>query len=649
MKYFIVAILISGSVLVHAQDVKKPKPVVLFTLAGKPFYTPEFVYLYKKNHPNKDQDYSAAKVEEYLNLFINFKLKVTEAHLRGLDTTAKFKKELKSYRDELKKPYRAEKDVLEKLTRETYDHLTQEVKASHILIQVKPGATPEDTAKAYNKILDIRKRVMAGEDFEKLARELSEDPSGKYNGGNLGYFTAMQMVYPFEEGAYQTKVGEVSSIVKTQFGYHLIKVMDKRASRGEVEVSHILLRSTKENDVKTKNLIFEIYDQLKTGRTWDELCKQYSDDNNTKNAGGRLRPFGVGALAATVPEFETMAFAMQTPGEISDPFQSGIGWHIIRLEKKIPMPPYAEVEGPLKKRVARDERMKISEQGAALKRKRELGFRENSEGKKKMLMLVDSSLLKGKWKFSGNQELKNEILITLSGKNVKAGEFVKWLEKQHSPSKLAPAAYFEQLYQSWVDEMIGEAEEEKIVKENPDFQYLLTEYHEGILLFEIMEKEIWNKASDDSVGQRKFFKENIGKYAAGNRVEARIFSTTDKAFLDGIKKKIANGDTLKEVDMKKFKTVQNFRLYEKGDSKAIDKINWVLGLQETAIDDTYYLVEVKRLVEPGPKTLEEARAKVISDYQDSMEKNWIIQLRNKFQVSVNNKGKKVVLDELTKK
>ena len=648
-KYFIVFLLSVPLVGVWAQDNKKAKPpVVLFTLNGKPTYTNEFIYLYKKNHTNKSQDYTESKIDEYLNLFINFKLKVTEAQKRGMDTTAKFTKELHTYREELKKPYRAEKDVLDKLTHETYDHLTQEVKASHILVQIKPDATPEDTLNAFNKITDIKKRIIAGEDFEKLARELSEDPSAKYNGGSLGYFTAMQMVYPFEEAAYQTKVGDVSSIVKTRFGYHLIKVFDKKPSRGEVEVSHILLRATKDNEAKQKNLIFEIYDQIKNGRNWDDLCKQYSEDGNTKNAGGRLRPFGIGALAA-VPEFEATAFAMQTPGEISDPFQSNIGWHIIRLEKKIPTPTYAEIESSLKKRVARDERMKISEEALALKRKKDLGFIENSETKTKVMALADSNLLKGKWKFVGNPELKKLTLISVSSKELKAGDFISWIEQQRSSSKLAPAVYINQFYENWTEEKINDAEEDKIIKENPDFKYLIAEYREGILLFEIMEKEVWNKASEDSVGQRKFYQEHVSKYEAGNRVEARIFSTTDKSFLEEVKKKVAHGDTLKEADIKKFKSAQNFRSYEKGESKAIDKISWVPGLQGTDIDGTYYLIEVKKLVAPGPKTLEEAKAKVISDYQDSLEKNWVASLKNKFHVTLNSKGKKFVIEELTKK
>jgi peptidyl-prolyl cis-trans isomerase SurA len=205
------------------------------------------------------------------------------------------------------------------------------------------------------------------------------------------------------------------------------------------------------------------------------------------------------------------------------------------------------------------------------------------------------------------------------------------------------------LYHNWIEEKINEAEETKIIKENPDFQYLLTEYREGILLFEIMEKEVWNKASEDSVGQRKYFMEHKNNYNAGNRVEARIFTSRDKSFFEDLKKKVANGDTLKEGDLKKFKSTQNFRNYEKGESKAIDQINWVTGVQETMVDGTYYLIDIKRLIPPGPKTLNEARAKVISDYQDLLEKNWVTVLRNKFHPQINNKGKKIVVDELTKK
>lgn len=632
-----------------AQKKATEKSTPLFTVDKKVTAVDEFTYLYKKNHnTSKDKDYTAPSVEEYLDLLLNFKLKITEAHHQGLDTTAKFMKELRTYREELKKPYRAEKDVLDKLTQEAYEHSTQEVKAAHILIQVTPTASAEDTLKAFKKISDIKARVKAGEDFEKLARELSEDPSAKLNGGSLGYFTAMQMVYPFEKTAYDTKVGEISPIIRTRFGYHIIKVDDKKPSRGEVEVSHILLRTANKEDSKAKNKIFEIYDQLKAGRSWDELCKENSEDGNTKNNGGRLRQFGIGVFA-TVPEFESAAFALKNPGEISDPFQSAVGWHIIRLEKKVPVPSYAEIESSLRKKVARDERLKISEQAAADKRRRDFQLAENPDTKTKFFSLADSGLVKGKWRFKGSGDLKNAMLFTINGKPTLGKDFITWIFREQGTTSLAPKSYIEQLYKDLVDEKLSEAEDEKISSQHPDFKYLLNEYREGILLFEVMEKEVWNRASSDSVGQKKFYQSHLDKLKAGSRVEARFFATAERSFMDKVKKKIANGDTLSQDDMKKFKSVQPFRKYEKGESRIIDKANWVPGIQEINIENTFYLIEISRLVEPGTKTFAEARSQVISDYQAELEKQWVTLLRKKYPYKVSSKGKKVVMTELVKK
>jgi peptidyl-prolyl cis-trans isomerase SurA len=631
-----------------SQAAKPKKQQVLFSVNKAPTYTDEFAYLYKKNHQNKPDDFTEPKINEYLTLFTNFKLKVAEARAMGLDTTAKFRKEYKTYREDLKKPYRAEPDALDKLTKETYEHLSQEIRASHILINLKPDAFPADTLASYNKIVDIKKRILAGEDFEKLARELSEDPSAKYNGGDLGYFTAMQMVYPFEKEAYLTSKGQLSNIVRTRFGYHLIKVIDKKPARGEVEVSHILLRTGTGDDAKIKNKAFDVFDQLKAGRSWDELCKEHSEDGNTKDTGGRLRAFGVGALAS-VPEFEATAFALQKPGDVSDPFQSSVGWHIVRLEKRIPLPPYLELEPSLKKRVARDERLQISQQALATKRRKDFGFNEVEENKKVLFAFADSTLTMGKWEYKGRKELLPQKLFALLDKDYTVADFVNYVRQTQTASGMTPEAYISQLYNFFVDESINMVEEEKLKAEKPEFKNLLTEYREGILFFEIMEKEIWNKASEDSLGQRKYYQSHLDKYKAGDRLEARIFSTPDKNLIEEFKKKVAAGDTLKAEDLKKFKSVQPFRNYEKGESKAIDKVSWAAGLHEAEIDKMFYLVEVARLVAPGTKSFEEARASIISDYQNELEKNWLVTLRKKYPVAVNKRGKKLILAELTKK
>jgi len=635
------------SVSLQAQQKKPAAPKPLFTAGGAGVSTDEFMYTYRKNHQNNPQDFTEEKVNEYLQLFINFKLKVAEARFRGLDTTAKFNTEFKTYREELKKPYRTEEDALEKLVQQTYQRLTEEVRAAHILISVNEEATPADTLAAYQKTADLRKRIVAGEDFEKLAREFSQDPSGKVNGGDLGYFTALQMVGPFEEAAFSTPVGSISPIVRTRFGYHIIKVKDRKPSRGEVEVSHILLRAGGDEGA-LRSKAFSVHDQLRGGRSWDEVCKEFSDDKNTSEQGGKLRPFGVGALAS-VPEFEAMAFSMQQPGEISDPFQSALGWHIIRFERKIPLPSLKEMDASLRRRLGRDERVQQSQQAQKTARRKKFQFVEQRETLEKILAKADSSLTKANWTYKPEAALGSQQLFSVGNTLYTVNQFVSFAQKNQKPTQLAPRAYSQQLYDEWTEEKIQTAEEEKLKQENPDFKNLLTEYYEGILLFEIMEKEVWNKASEDTVGQKKFYDTNKSKYQAGDRVEARYFATNDKKIITETLAKINKGDTLSTADLRKFKSVQNFRTYEKKDSKVIDQVTWVSGLHQADVDGLYYLVEIKRLVPPGIKEFNEARAQVIADYQDELEKQWVAGLRQKYPVKINKKGKKAVVAELTKK
>ena len=206
-----------------------------------------------------------------------------------------------------------------------------------------------------------------------------------------------------------------------------------------------------------------------------------------------------------------------------------------------------------------------------------------------------------------------------------------------------------QLYEKYFGEKLNEAEENQLMADNAEFKALVIEYKEGILLFTIMEQEVWNKASQDTTGQRFFYQANKEKYKGGNRVRARLFSATDKNFMEEMMKKVNNGDSIRREDVKKFKSIQPVRNYEKGDNKAIDKVSWSVGTQITEVDGTYYLVAIENLVSPGIKSMEEAHAQVISDYQDYLEKKWVLELRQKYPIKINNKGKKLAITELTKK
>jgi peptidyl-prolyl cis-trans isomerase SurA len=622
----------------------------LFTVNKKSVTTNEFIYLYKKNHQNKAEDFTSEKIQEYLDLFINFKLKVEEAKARGLDTTQAFKREFSQYKEELRKPYLPDTKLTDSLVRLTYNRMKEEVKASHILINVKPDASPEDTLKAYNRIIEIRNKIKNGEDFGMAASQFSEDPSARTNNGNLGYFTAMQMVYPFETAAYNTKVGEVSMPVRSRFGYHIIYVTDRRPARGEVEVSHIMIRTGDDKDnEKAKNTIFDIYDQLQGGVKWEDLCKQYSEDPGSKDNGGRLRQFGTGAMA-NIPEFERIAFSLTRPGEISDPFQTQYGWHIIRLERKIPLAPFEELSTSLKSRVNRDERTQVSKQALGTKLRKEFLYTEVPLVKSKVLALADTTIKKGKWKAPVYPNGQKEILFMLTDKKYTVQEFLNYAQKSQKSTAQTPEKYLEELYNHFVDANILALQEEKIMREHPDYNYLLQEYYEGILLFDIMEKEVWNKASADSVGQHRYYEAHVKDYQAGERAKASFYFTASGGFMEKLKPLLQAGDekAINEfVAQNKLKTETGY--YKKEEKTILQKVPWAAGVHSAENNGMYYLAWIRNILPPGAMSFEEARPAVISDYQTYLEKNWVEQLKKKYSVKVNEKGKKYIFQNLQQK
>lgn len=642
----IVFLLVCSLLEAVAQPASEPvKPTNLFTVNSKPVTTDEFTYLFRKNHPKKE-DYTESKISDYIDLLTTFKVKVAEASSRKYDTTRTFQKEFASYRTELRKPYLADNDQLTRLTKEAYERMTLEIRASHLLINLPPNASPSDTAAAYTKTLAFRERVMKGEDFTTLARNFSEDPTARTNGGDLGYFTVMQMVYAFEDAAFKLKTGEVSMPVRTRFGYHLIRVTDRRMARGEVEVSHIILRTGTKEDGRVKTKIFEIHSELEGGRSWDELCKEFSDDAATRNSGGRLRPFGVGALP-TIPQFEQTAFSLQKPGEFSDPFQSTYGWHIVKLERRIPVPPFEQAEESLRRRVSRDDRLQIADDRVRMKQLQRYGYTEEADAKKKVLDLADSVLSKARWRYKGPAELRARNLFTLQNIAFTVDGFVRYVEREQVPHALSPSEYMVKLFNEYVRMQLDNLEDEALMKQHVEYRNLLNEYREGMLLFTIMEKEVWNKATEDTVGLHKYYDSRASHYTSGERVRARVFSSDDSVFVNGILKKIQQGDSLTRADMKRFRSVQGPRNFAPGESKAVDRAPKVTGVYKTRVDAIHAIVQVERLVPAGIRSLDEIRSQVISDYQDHLEKEWVKKLKLKYPVKVNSKARKSVIRELT--
>ena len=514
----------------------------------------EFAYVYRKNNSAAADYATRQSVTDYLDLYTNFRLKVLEAEQRGLDTTQAFKRELDGYRQQLAQPYLTEKSVTDQLVREAYDRMGQEVSASHILIRVAPDAAPADTLAAYNKIAALRQQAVAGTDFGQLARANSEDPSARENGGKLGYFTAMQMVYPFESAAYRTPVGQISAPIRTRFGYHVIKVNDKRTAQGEIKVAHLMIRmnpsAAKADSLTARKKIDELYSRLKKGESWDKLVAQFSEDAGSAANGGELPPFGTGRM---IPSFEEAAFKLQRPGDLSPPVQTPYGWHVIKLIEKQPLAKFADLEAGLKSKVSKDSRSELNK-AAFLKRvRREDQFMEIPAAKAYTFGKADTALVAGRFKyaFSPGEGMKPAQAKTSGGKMplflIKSkpyyvSDFLTYVQQnQRARPGAQPGFAMQQLYDQYVEQSLTEFEKGSLDTKYEDYRMLVKEYRDGILLFQLMDEKVWSKAIEDTVGLKKFFADNQTKYQWDQRVQGRVISAATPALLARVQKDLKTG------------------------------------------------------------------------------------------------------------
>ena len=632
---------------------------VLFTVGNDPVTVSEFEYVYNKNNINNQADYSQKSLSDYLALYENFRLKVKEAEAMKLDTITSLKNELEGYRKQLAKSYLTDREISDKLIEEAYERSKKEINASHILVRVDENANPADTLAAYKKIMALRKRIEKGEAFEKVAKEGSEDPSAKTNEGNIGWFTVFGTIYPFETAAYNAKPGEVSMPVRTEFGYHLVKVNQVRDARGQIHVAHLLLRfpegAIKAQRDSVKRKIDSLYTLIVTGKTsFEEAVRNNSDDKATRVKDGELQWFGSGAPVRMVPEFEDAAFELAKDGDISEPVMTQFGWHIIkRLERK-GMQPFNEVKADMKKRVERDSRSQVAKTILINRIKKENSFTEFPNVKSDFIVQVDSAIFKGNWKATDALLDSKKALFTLAGKEYTQGDFASYIEKNAKRrADKGKDALLNEYYDSYVNARLLEYEESMLETKKPEFKALMKEYHDGILLFELMDRMVWTKAVKDTTGLEEYRKKNESKYMWGNRADVAIFNTNDEKLAASAAKLAAKGKSAEEIKAKLNKEGSRSKVstiegkYEKGQYEVVDKIEWKAGVTpvEKLNDSSFRFVWVKQLVGPEPKNLKEAKGYIVSDYQEYLEKTWLADLRNKYPIKVDEK----ILQSLIKK
>ncbi len=582
------------------------------TIDGSPISAAELKYAFSKNR-QEGESVTLDSLASYLEVYINFKLKVQEAYKREIDQSDQFQEELNGYLSQLKKPYLEGFDKKEELANEAYERMQWQVNASHILIKVDTDASPTDTLVAFQTLDSLRTRINSQSEFEEAAKKYSQDGSAR-NGGKLGWFTVFSMVYPFESAAYETPKGQVSEVVRSQFGYHIVFVNDRRKAIGKVQTSHIFFSNRLRSDADCERLAMGAIDSLKAGKDWNEIAKELSDDTQTKMKGGAL-PFA--GLRQLPDDFLTAAYELEI-GEISPPVKTEYGWHVIRLDQIQAIPELGRIQSQIEDQIKRSGRNQLSTEAVIKKLKKDYQYREASE----ISSIIDN--------FEGDIEL-----FSISEKSFSLNDY-----------KFYKASNPRSSFKEFADRALIKYADSIAPFDYPEYGFLMKEYEEGLLLFEIMQAEVWNKAVEDSVGQVSYYENNLENYTSPKR-----FNIYEVSSLIGQQDSVLTSFQVTDTE-------ELLRTLEKGTTEELKIVKRRREASELASFEGFksqrgsvfkkdgLLIVIDKEVPAGYFELDEIRGRVISDYQEELDSEFITALRDQAKIKISRSSLKKLLNEL---
>ena len=625
---------------------ENPKPPVLLSFEQEEVDLPEFQRVYQKNNGGADavKEHTVEQYREYLDLYINFKRKVFEAEAQGIHETESFKNEFATYKKQLVEPYMSATEVEDQLIQEAYNRSKFLVNASHILLNVGKDALPADTLTAYNKALAIRDSLVSKSiDFATMAKRHSQDPSAQTNNGDLGFFGVFDMVYPFENAAFETPVGEISNPIRTVFGYHLVKVNDRIDNGGKKRASHIIIRvgdrySAKDSS-QAQEKVEELYQKLQEGADFAQLAQQFSDDPGTASKGGDL------GYIRLLAEMEAQKLSLGE-GEVSKPFNTPYGWHLMKVTEVEKLEDFESAQGNLKQRIARDSRSKLGQEALLNRIKQESGYSEYKENLDKFSKGLSPQFATGAWTPDSTQEELYQLpLFEVEGQEpVLLQDMIEhYLANRRKFSRLpanqqAAIVVKNDFVKSW----LLAYEEEQLPKKNPEFRHLLKEYRDGIMLFTLMEDKVWKKAVEDTTGLREYYEAHQDSFYAKESMDMREYRCTSDSVAKEVLELLSaetNDDTIDSLlNQKSSLNVRILTLnYEKGKSDIAENVfNEEIGyIQGPKEENGYYLIRVIAEKFPaGIKAFDKAKSEVITKYQDHLEEEWLNELEQKYPVTI---------------
>lgn len=612
---------------------------IVATINGENISSDELLYAYQKNRSNKTIHEDS--LTYFLNQYINFKLKVHAAKAMGLDTSAALRREVQSYQEQIPKPYLRGYQINDEDLRKMYEKTRWQIKASHLLIKVSPAAAPKDTLQAYRFLDSLRYTIKGSNDFAQLAQKYSEDGSAK-NGGLLGWFTALQMVQPFEEVAFETPTQTVSEVLRTQYGYHLIYVHQKRKNRGALKTSHLFFDSRKGGADFAKAKAFTIYDSLVAGAEWDTLARKYSEDEGSKNNGGSLQ---WATLSELPSDYIDIAYDIKTNGSYSTPQQTAYGWHIVRLDDIRPPAPFEAQKAALRKQMEQAGRNHLEKEALLIKLKEENDFSWNRENVKKVMQQLQGLNVSSE----AAQLLKDVVLFEHAQHPVTTEKFIVHLppwKTRFSEDELW------NYYNSFEADFILSYEDRVAAEKYPEYGLLLQEIEEGLLLFEIMQKKVWNKAASDSLALKAYYQENTREYMIDNAANCLIVEGLDDRLLEEMKNKnieVKDANSIrKSVNEIIGEEIGSRLKIAKKTIKANELSNFDGNIETSKwfelkeSEQLCFLLSTQKNVQPD---LQQIKGQVMADFQNVLEQEWLSELQAQAKVVINQKALKDLVQQ----
>ena len=633
--FFFILFVLSINIL-NSQDLDSK---TLMTIGNQNISVKEFLRVYNKNI-NLVQDQNQKDIDYYINLYSKYKLKLIEAKELGYDLKDSYKKEFTSYKNQLSNAYTTDKEVTESLVKEAYNRTANEIKAQHILVRFQDN---QDSLLAYEKIQSLRSRLI-NEDFLNL-RSLLHDGKSIFV-EDLGYFSAFKMVYEFENAAFNTLVGQTSTPFRTQFGYHVVKVLDTRPSRGKVQVAHIMISNTqKDSSLVPEIRINELYNSLIQGSSFETLAKQFSDDKSSASKGGVMNPFKSGDINSEV--FVDTAFNLNEIGSMSKPIQTQYGWHILKLILKSPIQPYEIIKQDLEKKVKRDSRSLIIRKKMIEKlvSKYEI-FEPNLD---LISQLITKNANESSWVLKATK-LK-DVFLRIEDKIYTYETFLKFLNQNnrlYDKSK-SNDEFIKKQYKTFFENNLFEYKKNNLINENEEFANILKEYEDGLLLFDIMQDKIWDVAKNDTLALKLFYDNNVSKFKSKEKIIGTIISSKDKKHLKKViklwEKSIINKEISNQLNYKSQVIILSTGEFEITDPLLPQNKNFKKGISKIIeFENNYVVLKVQDIIPAKTLPFEKIKGSVISKYQSFLETNWVEKLANKYHIKIDNK----VLKELKK-